>query len=277
MLTQRTRMQGGFSLVELMVGVVVGMIVVGAAGVVYVTTVRSSTDTLRITKLNQELRTMMDVMVSDIRRAGARDYVLADLDTDGDGTIDLEEWQAYAQSQNPFTVRDGANDTDITLLDGASCVLYAYDATYRGGTTETVDATDYFGFKLEGSNLRMLTSGVTTNDCATGTWETLNDNNTISIDTLTFYTTGSQCLNTTANSGVGLSWTITDATATVPACDCTDAAICPAYVAPTSGDVLIETRQVVIRLTGSHINDPESTLSLTEQVKLRNNRTLIAP
>ncbi len=60
----------GFSLVELMVGLTVGLFVLAGVGAVYVTTTRSSSETLVANRLNQEMRALLDVMDFDLRRAG---------------------------------------------------------------------------------------------------------------------------------------------------------------------------------------------------------------
>jgi Tfp pilus assembly protein PilW len=64
--------QRGLSLIELMISLALGMIVIG--GVTYVTasTMRTNSDTLRSTHLNQELRAALQMMTRDLRRSGYR-------------------------------------------------------------------------------------------------------------------------------------------------------------------------------------------------------------
>lgn len=277
-LIQRHHRQGGFTIAELMIGVTVGMLVMTAAASAYFTTVRSGAENLREVKLSQELRTIMDIMVSDVRRAGYWANLVAgnpDFPLDNVPTLVDPAVGTQVDGDNPFTVdatvaaAAGINPTDVTLLDGGECLLYAYDATYRPGNTFAVDATDYFGFRLNGSNLQMRNSGATTGDCDDGAWETVNDTNNIVIDTLTFSTEGSQCLNTSVTGGA--QW-MAAAGATTPACD-------PATVGYTAatGDLLTETRQITITLQGHHANDANAQVAFVEQVKLRNNRIVIAP
>lgn len=291
MLMSRRHPQGGFTFIELMIGIVVGMIVIAAATTIYVTTVRGSAETLRQIKLNQELRAIMDVMVSDIRRAGYwANTVTGDPSNPVDNIPTLVDPAASTQvdPDNPFTVRTQTNadaaspaltgPTDINILSGGNCILYTYDASYRAGNAYTVDTTDFFGFRLSGDAIQMPTASASmTNNAAgdictssTWAWSAVNDTNTVAVDTLTFSTVGSQCRNTTTND----SWSITDTTATGPACDCTT---CTGYVAPSSGDLLVETRQIRIGLTGHHVNDTNAVISFTEQVKLRNNRLVMTP
>ena len=62
--------QRGFSLVELMVGIVVGLFVVLVASAVYLNVITSSADSTRLAKLNQDMRSIMDIMTYDLHRAG---------------------------------------------------------------------------------------------------------------------------------------------------------------------------------------------------------------
>jgi type IV pilus assembly protein PilW len=59
----------GFSLIELMVALVVGLIVIGAVLALIVAIMKSNRETLQATRLNQELRATMAVVATDIRRA----------------------------------------------------------------------------------------------------------------------------------------------------------------------------------------------------------------
>lgn len=276
-LIQRHHRQGGFTIAELMIGITVGMLVMAAAASVYVTTVRNSAENLREVKLSQELRTITDIMVSDVRRAGYWANLVAgnaDVPLDNVPTLVDPAVGTQVDGDNPFTVdatvaaAAGINPTDVTILNGGECILYAYDATYRPGDTFAVDATDYFGFRLNGTDLQMRQSGNTTGACDDGAWETVNDSNIV-IDTLTFSTEGSQCLNTSVTGGA--QWMAAPG-ATTPACD-------PATVGYTAatGDLLTETRQITITLQGHHTSDANARVTFVEQVKLRNNRIVVAP
>lgn len=244
--------QQGLNLVELMIGLVIGMIVLAAMTTVYLNASRGSRDTLNANRLNQDLRAVMDIMVADIRRAGY--------------------WGTAASgSTNPFTVR-GGTATDIYVTNG--CILYSYDATYNATSTAgTVDANvDYFGFRLNGGAVWMATSFSNTNQACTNNlgWQSLTDTNVINVSALTFTTgrpavgeQGSQCLN--ANTGA--TWT-EDVGGIIPACE---DAIANGMVTST-GDRLAETRQITISITARHVADTTLARTLTESVLVRNNR-----
>ena len=104
------RRAGGFSLVELMVGLVAGMVVLGALLAFTVTSVRANSDYVAAARLTQELRTIGEYVGGELRRAGddesALDYV---------ASASTTEFSEFA----PLLV-------DTTDADG-HCVVYAYD------------------------------------------------------------------------------------------------------------------------------------------------------
>lgn len=264
MLTRRA--QRGVSLVELMVGLVVSLIVVAAAGAMYVTTVGGQSDALRLARLNQDLRAAMDVMVADLRRAGVWNGAVTVVS--GGPPVEL------SFLQNPFT----AASANVSVQNGGSCVLYAYDAD--GDGVNAVEAGEVFGFKLNGSVLQMVDPGnapVDTSDCDAGTWLGLTSNDTVVVDELSFSTTNSQCLNATQD----ISWKVTTSPSTVAPCAATAASVTMnsggTYAAPTTNNLLTEVRQVRITLRGHHASDTSVAGTITELVHLPNNRTFRVP
>jgi Tfp pilus assembly protein PilW len=59
----------GFSLVELMIALVVGMIVVGAVLALVISMVRANNQTIQVTRLTQELRATAAIIANDLKRA----------------------------------------------------------------------------------------------------------------------------------------------------------------------------------------------------------------
>jgi len=145
--------QLGFSLIELLISMGVGLALV--AGVVNImgSTVKSSSDFLSLAKLDQDLQAIMDLMVKEVRRSG------------------------YDSNSS-----DG-NDTAFYLTrSSSSCLLYSYDDV-SNTNDGTLDNEERFGFRKNGSNIQF---GQQATDCTSGTWSTINDSNIISIDSLTF-------------------------------------------------------------------------------------------
>lgn len=64
------RRQAGLSLIELMIALAAGLIVIGAALTFTVSTVRAYGDNIRSTRLSQELRTSMNLVIRELRRGG---------------------------------------------------------------------------------------------------------------------------------------------------------------------------------------------------------------
>ena len=96
----------GFTLVELMVAMVLGLIVIGAVLALVLSMIRANNETIQATRLTQELRATAAVITSELQRAGS--------------------------SANPFNLTQtaalGAIDTAT-----AGCIVYNYSNT--AGTT----------------------------------------------------------------------------------------------------------------------------------------------
>lgn len=109
----------GFSLVELMVGSVIGLIVIGAVTALVLSMMRSNRQTLQSTRLNQELRATLAVIANDLKRARSVD--------------------------DPFTTATAAGGNAYEVIDTATagCVRYAYSGG-PGGDWRSIrrDATD---------------------------------------------------------------------------------------------------------------------------------------
>lgn len=104
----RTTRQRGFSLVELMVAMVLGLIVSGAVLALVVAIIHSNRQTLQSTRLNQELRATLAIIANDLRRARAVDDPLS---------------TAVVPGGNPYRAVSTAN---------AGCVVYAYEDAIDG-------------------------------------------------------------------------------------------------------------------------------------------------
>ena len=105
------RRQRGFGLVELMVSIVPGLVVSGAAVAFVISSLDSNTDFVRATRFNQDLRSNMDFVTRELRRAGYDENAL--------------KYIALSASNNitsPFATIKVVRDA----LDN-SCVIYAYD------------------------------------------------------------------------------------------------------------------------------------------------------
>ena len=105
---RRAHHSRGFSLVELMVAMVLGLIVVGAVIALVVAIIKSNRQTLQSTRLTEELRATLSVIANDMRRARSVDDPLS---------------TALIPTGNPFGAVSTAN---------AACAIYAYDGAVNG-------------------------------------------------------------------------------------------------------------------------------------------------
>lgn len=243
--------QSGYSLIEIMIALLIGLIIVAAIITLYANTIRGSSDTLRSARLNHDLESAMSLMVNDIRRAGYWGGAIAGSDS----------------RDNPFTI-----DTANIQIPAAGCILYTYDAD----GDEAVDSNEYYGFKLEGTNIRMRKSGATTaaDGCSSSDpneWETMNIDSgnsrseKVEIDSLTFdfddAGAPSKCKNVTTEAS--------------PNFENKSCAITALVLNP--GDTVVETRQVTITLSGHMTGEADVSKTLTSSVKVRNDRIFTQP
>ena len=147
----------GLSLVELMVGLVVSMIVVGGAISMMV---RMQTTTWRLlyeTRLNQDLRAAADVVARDLRRGAFWGNAIQ-------GTLAVGAGSSVAQ--NPYA---GLGNSST---DGVS-YRFSRDVTENN----LLDDAERFGFRLQGGVLQMQTSR--------DVWQDLTDDKNLRVTALT--------------------------------------------------------------------------------------------
>jgi len=262
MLTNKTygsrHAQAGVSLIELMISIALGLLLLGAATAMTVQSMVMNADTLGSARLNQNLDSVLQVMVNDIRRAGFSANVTA-----GAAGVDY------------------ANLEDLNIVS-ASCVLYAYNANGDG----TKNENERFGFKQVGSAIQMRTTCPDSDgaNCWTscldsvGTWVDLTDSGIVTISGLAFNSSNSKCLNITDK----VFWvTRPSLTTTNFPCVETDSTKLDHYVVPyapggtfavpDTGDRLVETRQVNVQIGGNLTNDNSTTKSQAVAINVRNN------
>lgn len=143
--------QRGVSLVELLVGVAIGLIVVAAAAMVVGTQLSENRRLLLETQVQQDLRAAADMVARELRRAGRRE-----LDS---GTLQ-GVW--LAEGDTPAT----SALSDVVVTSGTQ-VNFKYFRAF--GDTN-------FGFKRDGNSLETHLGGNTD-----GTWQELTDANTVKV------------------------------------------------------------------------------------------------
>ena len=259
----KSKHQSGVTLIEMMVGIVVGLIVLWGLSSVYVNAARGSRTNSAANALNQDLRAVMDIMVGDIRRAGY--------------------WSTTVEGVNPFTTT-AAPIRNLNVA--ADCIIYSYDATHVVGSVAGVPDTgvDFFGFRRNGAVVQTLDPtglSVTSGGCANNAqWQNLTDERAITVTTLTFDTIGSQCMAyqkstyDPSNTATFASWRTTAGTGVA----CAPGASGAPGTYPVAANTFVETRQINIRLSATSIADPTlSARTLIETVYVRNNRVILPP
>lgn len=228
----------GLSLIELMVGLLVGTLVVAGGIKIFSTSVKNSSENIDLITLNQDLRTMLELMLHDIRRAG---YVSSNPDNDANGHLD------DMLKNNPFAA--------IQLDNDASCIVYMYN---KNANAAAVENNERFGFKLATDNsfkppktvLRVRRSAPAL-ACNSGTWESITAPE-VEITDLNFTLTETP-LNVTHALNTPLN---------------------PILQICNSGDKCSYVRELSITLSGRLKDEPSLNQSISGAVRIRNDQYL---
>ena len=144
--------QKGFSLVELLVAMVIGLFVAGIVTTMYISVLRANSTTVQLARLNQDLQAALDIMSRDIQRAGYVSGAEAALsrDTSGDAVNPTKLTEVANASFSAFTVVSSAlTTTEKDLIpDNSSgdCILIRYDANNDGVISGT-SPEEIMGYK----------------------------------------------------------------------------------------------------------------------------------
>jgi type IV pilus assembly protein PilW len=167
----KPRRQRGLSLVELMVGITIGLIITAAGSVTLVGQLREHLRLSLETQLQQDLRAAADLMQRDLRRAGFWATAETGVWAPGMGGSEV--------AANPYAVTAGCNAGSSPVQ-----VVYAYakaddSPPQSPGVPGHPQASaplshEHFGFRVKDGVLYFL------NGCGSG-WQPLTDPNTLKI------------------------------------------------------------------------------------------------
>ncbi len=118
--------QKGLSIVELMVGMTVGLVISGMAGFYLIGLILENRNVVIETRLMQDMRAAMDVVTRDLRRAG------------------------YDQSAH-LNVNQNTANPHLAITVTGSGIEYSYSKD----AVQTLAANESYGFKLEGGVLSL--------------------------------------------------------------------------------------------------------------------------
>jgi type IV pilus assembly protein PilW len=254
--------KNGFTLIELMIAMMLGLIVVGGALSIYISTIKSSSDVGKSARLNYDLDSVMQLMVNDIRRAGFTGIPVGGLDTLNN---------AFMATTTTLNIRTLAAPTVDPTPNSGDCILYSYDVDDGNNRTPEapdgiINSNEYFGFKLDRGAIWIRYSGTHTSSCADGNWERITNEKKILINYLQFnflpivaqvnlafpaLTATSRCLNYTTE-------TITNALTCEPT--------------PATNAYVAQKRIININLRAYVKGDDSVLKSLSATVQVRNSR-----
>jgi prepilin peptidase dependent protein B len=144
----------GLSIVELLVGITVGLFVLAGATMVATSQISDNRRLLMETQVQQDMRTAMDIIVRDIRRSGYSS--LSDK---------LPALGASGPATNAYSPAGSMSDP----------LVYTYSDPDKPDNG-IADAADFRGFKLEGDVIKI--------QLGKGNWQPLTDSDVVSITKL---------------------------------------------------------------------------------------------
>jgi prepilin peptidase dependent protein B len=229
--------QRGLSVVELMVGVALGLFLVAGAVTMFVSNMGNSRQLLVEARVNQDLRATADLITRDLRRAGYwGNAVIATIATGAPGPI----------ASNPYG----------TITPGTGIIEYAFS---RDVTEDNaLGSNEQFGFQ------RVVQSGVgvVQMKVGAGNWQTVTDPQTINISAFNVTPTEtdvdmrSACARTCC--------TAADVAGAVAGCT---AATLASGTCPT-----VRVREYLMVLTGNAAANANVVRTLTTRVRARNDQ-----
>jgi len=153
----------GLSLIELMVALVAGLVVSGAAVALIVSIIKSNAATIQSTRLTQELRTTAEVITRDLRRARSITDPIANVGLD------------------PTKLMKDCNAITPAAGVSATCVTFGYDCTYS--TAGVLQSGNFVAIGLAGGAIRRVSSSTGAAACPTTTTGTAISSATLAITT----------------------------------------------------------------------------------------------
>ena len=153
------RRQLGLSLVEMMVGVAIGLFVVAAAAMLVATQLADNRRLLLETQVQQDLRATSDIIARELRRAGYW------------GTSRQGVWNGSAPVANPYR--------GVNLVSASEINLSYSSARTEAAENNVVDGSEQFGYRLNGSTFAVDSL------LGAGGWQALSDAATLKVTAFT--------------------------------------------------------------------------------------------
>lgn len=146
--------QRGLSMVELLVGVAIGLFIAATGTTLLASNLREGRALLVETRLMQDLRTAADVIARDLRRAGYWGSAADGVWSGGTSSVQANPYAAVAPN---------------TAASDAVSFRYSRDTTENN----SIDSNEQFGFRLR--------KGVIELQLGAGNWQALTDSGTLTV------------------------------------------------------------------------------------------------
>ncbi len=234
----------GFSLVEMLVALVAGLLVAAAVTALYAAVIRANSTSVQLSMLNQDLQATLNIVARDIQRAGFKGDAAQILarNSDGDpidasGNVTTLDRGAMFSA---FTL-DASGDMsttprDLQRLSVAAplydCVLISYDADQNGTIAGTAEIMGYrYNASQKEVEFNSWDTAADQSCTATADWKALaGGESSTQITGLTF------------------------------------------LLDPASGATATGQRTLVLTITGQHKQNSQLQLELQRRVRLRNDQ-----
>lgn len=168
--------QRGLGLVELMVGITIGLIVAAGASLIAVNQINEHRRLMLETQVQQDLRTAADLLQQDMRRAGFRGLAQLGVWTPASGVGTPLEEAPQVATANPYST------VTRTETDAIRSLEYSYarsnaDGEYSTGTE--LASNEYFGIKWDKAKRTLYLQLGRKDDQAN--WQPITDPDTVEI------------------------------------------------------------------------------------------------
>jgi len=185
--------QRGFTLVEMMVSLVIGLVVASMALSLYSAIMRANATAMQLSQLNQSLQAVLDLVSRDIQRSGYMANAAQNLARDANGAPP----GGYPDRSAMFSLytlnASGAMTTtlkDLQRLNVSAplydCILLRYDENSNGAISGT---DEIMGYRYDASNKAVefeSWSSVGDQTCSSSGWENITDERDLEITAFTF-------------------------------------------------------------------------------------------
>lgn len=172
--------QTGFSLIELMVSMIVGLLVLAAVTAIFLSMLNSNNDNLKSIRLNQDLRAAMSLMARNIRRAGSDREAAAH--------------SIVVPAIKPFQVEGLTADQVVQVSSNEAgtankCITFSYDEITAGTSGDRDSPGELYGYRWDETDETIQARENAATCAANSNWGDVTDNTLILIKDLNFVDT----------------------------------------------------------------------------------------